>query len=65
MAYAAILLLEAAADWWVTLLKEHHGRHLDDFAEFCVLLEKRFGSSLGLIEQGPNCVIFGGAKANL
>ena len=45
VAYAATLLLEAAADWWVTLLKERHGRRPNDLAEFCVLLEKRFGSS--------------------
>ena len=45
VAYAATLLLEAAADWWVALLRERSGRRPDDWAEFTVLLAKRFGSS--------------------
>ena len=45
VAYAATLLQEAAADWWVALLREHYGLRPDDFQEFAVLLEKRFGSS--------------------
>ena len=45
VAYAATLLLEAAADWWVALLKERYGRRPDDWAEFTVLLSKRFGSN--------------------
>ena len=44
VAYTVTLLLETTGDWWVTLLKERHGWHANDFAEFCVLLEKRFGS---------------------
>ena len=44
VAYAATLLLEVAADWWVSFLKERHGKRPEDFAEFCVLLEKGFGS---------------------
>ena len=38
VAYAATLLQEAAADWWVALLKERSGCRPDDFAEFMVLL---------------------------
>ena len=45
VAYAATLLQEAAADWWVALLREHYGLRPEDFQEFSVLLEKRFGSS--------------------
>ena len=45
VAYTATLLQEAAADWWVSLLKERNGRRPDDFLELAVLLEKRFGSS--------------------
>ena len=45
VAYAATLLQEAAADWWVTLLRERAGRRPDDWAEFTVLLAKRFGST--------------------
>ena len=45
VAYVATLLLEVPADWWVALLKECHGRRPENFGEFCVLLEKRFGSS--------------------
>ena len=45
VAYAATLLQEAAADWWVALLRERSGRRPEDFAEFTVLLCKRFGSS--------------------
>ena len=33
-----------AVDWWVALLCEGSGRHPDDWAEFMVLLAKRFGS---------------------
>ena len=45
VAYAATLLQEAAADWWVALLRERYGLRPEDFQEFAVLLEKRFGSS--------------------
>ena len=45
VAYAATLLQEAAADWWVALLRERNGRRPADWAEFTVLLAKRFGSS--------------------
>ena len=45
VAYAATLLQEAAADWWMALLRERSGRRPDDWAEFTVLLAKRFGSS--------------------
>ena len=45
VAYAATLLQEAAADWWVALLRERSGRRPENFAEFTVLLCKRFGSS--------------------
>ena len=45
MAYTVMLLLEAAANWWVALLKERSGRRLEDWAEFIVLLAKGFGSS--------------------
>ena len=45
VAYTATLLQEAAADWWVSLLKERNGRRPNDFLELTVLLKKRFGSS--------------------
>ena len=45
VAYTATLLQEAAADWWVSLLKERNGRRPDDFLELTVLPEKRFDSS--------------------
>ena len=45
VAYAATLLQEAAADWWMALLRERAGRRPDDWAEFTVLLAKRFGSN--------------------
>ena len=45
VAYATTLLQEAAADWWVALLRERYGLHPEDFQEFAVLLEKWFGSS--------------------
>ena len=45
VAYAATLLQEAAADWWVTFLGENYGERLADFQELAVRLEKRFGSS--------------------
>ena len=41
----ATLLQEAAADWWVALLKERHGSHPADYLEMSVLLQKRFGST--------------------
>ena len=40
VAYAATLLQEAAADWWVTLLRENYGERPADFQEFAVRLEK-------------------------
>ena len=46
VAYAATLLLDAAADWWAALLRERYGRRLDTWAEFTVLLAKRFRSSI-------------------
>ena len=46
VAYAATLLQEAAADWWVALLHGRAGRHPDDWAEFIVLLAKRFGNTM-------------------
>lgn len=45
VAYAATLLLDAAADWWTSLIRERHGLRPTDFLEFSVLLEKRFGST--------------------
>ena len=45
VAYAATLLQEAAADWWATLLRERSRSRPGDWAEFTVLLAKRFGSS--------------------
>ena len=45
VAYAATLLQEAAADRWMALLQERAGRRPEDWAEFTVLLAKRFGSS--------------------
>ena len=45
VAYAATLLQEAAADWWVALLRERVGRCPNDWAEFMALLAKRFGST--------------------
>ena len=45
MAYAATLLQEATTNWWVALLRECYGERPEDFPEFVVLLEKRFGSS--------------------
>ena len=42
--YAATVLQEAVADWWVTLLRENYGGRPADFQEFAVRLEKRFGS---------------------
>ena len=46
VAYAATLLLDAAADWWASLLRERCGHRPEDWAEFTVLLSKRFGSSM-------------------
>ena len=45
VAYAATLLLDAAADWWVALLCERGGHRPYDFNEMAALLERRFGSS--------------------
>ena len=45
VAYMATLLQEAAADWWVALLKERHGSRPADYLEMSVLLQKRFGST--------------------
>ena len=45
VAYAATLLLDVAADWWASLLRERCGLRPEDWAEFTVLLEKRFGST--------------------
>ena len=45
VAYAATLPQEAAADWWVTLLRENYGERPADFQELVARLEKRFGSS--------------------
>ena len=45
VAYVATLLQEAAGDWWVALLCEHYGICPEDFQEFAILLERRFGSS--------------------
>ena len=45
VAYTATLLQEAAADWWMSLLKERHGVRPVDFPELAGLLQKRFGSS--------------------
>ena len=45
VAYAATLLQEAAADWWVTFLRENFGERSADFQELAIRLEKRFGSS--------------------
>ena len=45
VAYAATLLQDAAADWWIALLRERYGLRPNDFQEFAVMLEKRFGSS--------------------
>ena len=45
VAYVATLLQDAATNWWVALLRERYGLRPEDFQEFVVLLEKRFGSS--------------------
>ena len=45
VAYTATLLQEAAADWWMSLLKERHGVRPTDFPELAGLLQKRFGST--------------------
>ena len=45
VAYVATLLQEAAANWWVTLLRKNYGERPADFQELAVRLEKRFGSS--------------------
>ncbi|MCV6612700.1 MAG: retrotransposon gag domain-containing protein, partial [Amphritea sp.] len=45
VAYTATLLQEAAADWWMSLLRERHGVRPVDFPELSGLLQKRFGSS--------------------
>ena len=45
VAYMATLLQEAAADWWIALLKERHGSRPADYLEMSVLLQKRFGST--------------------
>ena len=44
VAYMATLLQDAAADWWMSLLKERSGVRPADFPEMAVLLQKRFGS---------------------
>ena len=38
--------MDAAANWWPALLRGRCGRRPDDWAEFTVLLAKRFGSSI-------------------
>ena len=45
VAYMAMLLQDAAGDWWTALLKERHGSRPADYAEMSALLRKRFGSS--------------------
>ena len=45
VAYTATLLQDAAADWWMALLKERSGMRPADFPEMAVLLQKRFGST--------------------
>ena len=45
VAYMAILLQDAAGDWWTSLLKEWRGSRPADYAEMSALLQKRFGSS--------------------
>ena len=45
VAYTATLLLDAAANWWAALLQERYGCHPEDWAEFTVLLAKRFWST--------------------
>ena len=45
VAYTTTLLQEAATDWWAALLHERRGCRPDDWAEFTVLLAKRFGST--------------------
>ena len=45
VAYAATLLQDAAADWWMALLKERHGIRPTDFPEMAGLLQRRFGST--------------------
>ena len=45
VAYTATLLQDAAADWWMALLKERSGVRPADFPEMAVLLQKRFGST--------------------
>ena len=44
MAYTATLLLDAAADWWVGLLKESSGQRPRDFQVMSTLLKQRFSS---------------------
>ena len=51
VAYAATLLQEAAADWWVALLRERSGNRPADWAEFTVLLSKRFGSTTRVVDR--------------
>ena len=65
VAYAATLLQEAAADWWVALLRERYGLRPEDFQEFAVLLEKRLGVQPGWIEPGPHYVTSGKGKQKL
>ena len=45
VAYMATLLQEAAADWWIALLKERNGVRPVDYLEMTVLMQKRFVSS--------------------
>ena len=45
VAYTATLLQDAAADWWMALLKERHGVRPADFPEMAGLLQRRFGST--------------------
>ena len=44
VAYTTTLLLDAAADWWIAMLRERNGRRPENFAVLSALLEKRFGS---------------------
>ena len=45
VAYAATLLQEAAADWWMALLKERHGARPANLPRNAGLLQRRFGST--------------------
>ena len=62
VAYAATLLQEAAADWWVALLRERAGRRPDDWAELQFCWQNDLAVLPGWTGRGQSYAIY--AKAN-